>query len=392
MKTMAQSIFWVCVFAVAYSYAIYPVLIYIISRYFGRRLTPPFIEEANLPTVSLLIAAHNEQEVIERRVANALALDYPRDLLQIVIASDGSDDGTVDIARRFSSVCVLDYPIRRGKAATLNSAMEELTGEIVLLSDANTAMEPGALRNLVRWFARAQVGAVCGRLILVDPAGGKNVDGLYWRYETFLKKCEARLGALLGSNGAIYAIRRDAFVPIPSNTIVDDFLIPLLAKLRSGCSIIYDADAVGWEETPAHLRQEFRRRARIGTGGFQAIGMLWKLLNPAKGWIAFTFFSHKIMRWLCPFFLCGALISSALLCGGENFYRWAFLGQICFFAVSLGIGLIPNRGRVPKPLRLGTMFTSMNGAILLGFFQWVRGNQRGVWQRTERSAPLRRAA
>jgi cellulose synthase/poly-beta-1,6-N-acetylglucosamine synthase-like glycosyltransferase len=378
---------------VGYAYAVYPALIYCLSRCLGNRPSPPAINESDLPAVSLLIAVHNEEAVIQRRIANALEQDYPKDRLQIIIASDGSDDRTVEIAGCYHGrVHVLDYPIRRGKAATLNAAMQYLSGQIVLLSDANTSIEQGALRNLVRWFTDARIGAVCGRLILVDPAGGGNVDGLYWRYETFLKKCEGRLGALLGSNGAIYAIRRDALTPIPSGTIVDDFVIPLLARLRDGCSIIYDADAIGWEETPMQLRQEFRRRVRIGAGGFQAIAMLWKLLNPMRGWIAFTFFSHKVMRWLCPFFLCGALASAALLCGRDVFYRWALLGQVCFYAASLTIGLIPTQGRLFRPLRLATMFASMNAALLLGFFQWAGGIQNGVWRRTERATPLRKAA
>jgi cellulose synthase/poly-beta-1,6-N-acetylglucosamine synthase-like glycosyltransferase len=392
MQTTFHAIFWVCVAAVAYTYAIYPALIYGLSRCFGRRPSPPELDESDLPTVSLLIAAHNEEAVIQERIENALALDYRRNRLQIVVASDGSDDGTVEIARRYHGrVRVLDFPIRRGKAATLNAAMQYLSGEIVLLSDANTSIESEALRHLVRWFADANVGAVCGRLVLTDPAGARNVDGLYWRCEVFLKKCESRLGALLGSNGAIYAIRRDLYVPIPAGTIVDDFVIPLLAMLRHGCSIIYESDAVGTEETPAQIRQEFRRRVRIGAGGFQAMVMLRALLNPLRGWIAFTFFSHKVMRWLCPFFMCGALAFAAVG-AGNVFYRWALVGQICFYAVSVALGLIPNRSRILRPLRLTTMFSSMNAALLVGFFQWARGRQGGVWRRTERAEPLRQAA
>jgi cellulose synthase/poly-beta-1,6-N-acetylglucosamine synthase-like glycosyltransferase len=392
MTATAQVIFWMCVAVIGYAYLVYPPVIFFISRCLGRRSIPSEISESGLPAVSLLIAVHNEEEVIERRIANALALDYPEDRLQIVIASDGSDDRTVEIASRYQSrVCVLDYPIRRGKAATLNAALEHLSGEIVLLSDANTSIESAALRNLVRWFGDPKIATVCGRLILVDPAGGANVDGLYWRYETFIKKCEGKLGALLGANGAIYAIRRDAIGQIPAGTIVDDFVIPLLAKLRDGRSIIYDPEAIGWEETPARLRQEFRRRARIGAGGFQAIAMLWPLLNPRRGWIAFTFFSHKVMRWVCPFFLLGALTSTGLL-SGEAFYRAALLGQISFYAVSLMMGLVPSRSRILRPLRLATMFTSMNAALLFGFFQWTGGKQSGVWRRTERDSSLLRQA
>jgi cellulose synthase/poly-beta-1,6-N-acetylglucosamine synthase-like glycosyltransferase len=393
MKIAIEIMFWVCVVAVGYAYAFYPALIYGLSRVFGSRPLPPVVCDANLPTVALLIAAHNEEAVIERRIANALQLDYPKDRLQIVIASDASDDRTVEIASRYGKrVRVLDYPVRQGKAATLNASILQLSSQIILLSDANTWTDPAAVRNLVRWFADVNVGAVCGRLVLTDPAGASNVDGIYWRYETFLKKCERSLGALLGSNGGICAIRQDAFVPLPAGTIADDFVMPLLAKLRYDCSIIYEASAVGHEETPAQMRQEFDRRVRIGTGGFQAIAMLWRLLNPLRGWISFTFFSHKVMRWLCPFFMCGAMVCAAYLGIADIFYRQALIGQACFYAISLALGLVPSHVGALRPLRLATMFTAINAALLVGFFKWAGGMQDGVWRRTERATPLRQAA
>jgi cellulose synthase/poly-beta-1,6-N-acetylglucosamine synthase-like glycosyltransferase len=385
MQSIIEGIFWFSAATVGYAYAGYPAVIYLLSRCFGRVPTPPV--ETDLPALSLLIAAHNEEAVLEQRISNALALDYPAEKLEIAIASDGSDDQTVAIARRFGSrVRVLAFPRRRGKAAALNASIPELTGEIVILSDANTQIAPRAARRLARWFSDPRVGAVCGKLVLVDPAEGRNVDSLYWRYETFLKKCEGRLGGLLGANGAIYAIRRDAYQPIPDQTIIDDFAIPLLAKLHSGCSIIYDTSAIGWEQTPRHLRQEFDRRARIGAGGFQAIGMLWPLLDPRRGWIAFTFLSHKIIRWLCPFFLAAALLSSILVS------RWALLGQMGFYAAATAIYLSSGKLRMPRLLRLASMFTSMNAALLVGFIRWLRGSQRGTWRPTERSInPPRRA-
>ena len=239
-----------------------------------------------------------------------------------MIGLDGCSDGTAAIVRRFEDrgVRLLDFEERRGKASVLNAAMNHVEGEIVLMSDANTEIDPQAARRLVRWFQDSRVGAVVGRLILTDPRSGSNADGLYWKYETFLKRCEGRLGALLGANGAIYAIRRELYVPIPPETIIDDFVIPLLAKLRSGCAIVYDCDAVAREETPPDVASEFHRRARIGAGGFQSIGLLWPLLDPRRGWVAFTFLSHKVLRWLCPFFLIGLLASQcACSCTGRSF-------------------------------------------------------------------------
>jgi cellulose synthase/poly-beta-1,6-N-acetylglucosamine synthase-like glycosyltransferase len=260
-----------------------------------------------------------------------------------------------------------------------------VTGDVVVLSDANTYMDRGAARRLAQWFAEPAIGVVCGRLSLVDASKSKNADSLYWKYETFLKKCESRLGALLGANGAIYALRRELFHPIPDHTIVDDFVIPLQARLRTGCGIVYDSKAVAREQTPPSIAAEFGRRARIGAGGFQSIGWLWGLLHPRQGWIAFTFLSHKILRWLCPFFLIGMLASNILL-ADDPFYRGWLAAQVAFYALALVAGHLPARWKLLKPLRLTTMFASMNLALLVGFWRWLRGRQRGTWQRTERPA------
>ena len=379
-------IFWVCVAAVCFAYFGYPVILWQLARWFGRPIHAPE-EGADLPTLSLLIAAHNEEAVIDGRIRNALAMDYPQEKLEIVVASDGSVDATAAIVQRYADrgVRLLDYGPRRGKAATLNAAIPTLKGDIVLLSDANTYTDAPAARKIVRWFNDPKVGVVCGRLVLTDPATGGNADSLYWKYETFLKRCENRLGALLGSNGAIYAIRRSLFEPIPVNTILDDFVIPLQAKLRTGCALVYDGEAVAREETAPNVRAEFQRRSRIGAGGFQSILHLWRLLSPVHGWVAFSFFCHKIIRWLCPFFMLGALLSNLLLLG-DSFYFGTFVAQVSFYTLSMVAAFLPARFRPLKPLRLTTMFTSMNLALLVGFWRFARGGQTGLWRRTARLA------
>ncbi len=381
--------FWVCLGGVAYVYFVYPLVIWCLSHWFGRRQDAPAIAREELPSLSLLIAAYNEEAVIEDRVKNALGLDYPPEKLEIVIACDGCSDCTAVTARRYArrGVRVLEYGQRRGKAATLNAAFAELKGDIVMLSDANTTTDRDAAYNLVRWFRDPTVGAVCGRLILTDPETGRNVDSLYWRYETFIKRCEGRLGALLGANGGIYAIRRELFQPIPGNTIVDDFVIPLSARLRTGCAIIFDPQAAAREETAADVRSEFRRRSRIGAGGFQSIAMLGRLMDPRRGWVAFTFMSHKVLRWVCPFFLVALLVSNLLLLG-EPFYRLCLLGQLLFYALALVGAWIPGRIRALKVVRLTTLFTSMNLALLVGFGRWLLGTQRAAWARTGRLAEV----
>jgi len=302
LQTILATVFWISAFGIFYSYGLYAAIIRIASTIFGPSQAPQLLGDDQLPTVSLLICAHNEQDILEKRIHNALSSDYPKDKLEIVIASDGSRDQTCAIVRQFvdRGVRLIEFIENRGKATALNESIPQLRSSLVVLSDANTMFQPNAIRSLVRWMSDPQIVAVCGKLLLTDPATGKNADSMYWKYETFLKRCEGKLGALLGSNGAIYAIRRDQFVPIPSVTMIDDFVIPLVARIKFGGKIVYDEQAIATELTPEDLTSEFNRRARIGAGGFQAMDVLWPLLSPTRGWIAFTFFSHKILRWFCP--------------------------------------------------------------------------------------------
>jgi cellulose synthase/poly-beta-1,6-N-acetylglucosamine synthase-like glycosyltransferase len=378
---------WSALGLVVYAYAGYPLLLAVLARLLGRSPAPAD-ERRGLPTVSLLISAYNEEKWIGQRIANALAQDYPADRLQVIVASDGSSDRTTAIARQWAlrhpgRVYVHDFQARRGKANVLNDLLPKAEGEVVVLSDANTFFAPSAVRQLARWFSDGEVVAVCGKLQLVDPASGRNVDSVYWRYENFLKEREAQLGALLGANGAVYAIRRERYVPIPADTIIDDFVIPLLMKLRSHGRIIYDCEALATEETPPHVRDEFRRRARIGAGGFQSLARLWPLLLPSQGWTCLAFFSHKVLRWLAPLFLATALVANLLLIG-QPAYQWLLALQVGFYATAAIGTFVPGSGRLPRLLRLTTLFASMNAALAVGFWRWLAGTQQAVWQRTAR--------
>jgi cellulose synthase/poly-beta-1,6-N-acetylglucosamine synthase-like glycosyltransferase len=383
----ASTWFWICAALIFYTYVAYPVLVWGLSQAYTWAVNPPSVDPENWPSVSLLIAAHNEERVIGRRIQNALAMDYPVPLLEIVIALDGCTDATSTIVRRYASkgVKLLDYSQRRGKASVLNSVIKGLRGEIVLLSDANTDFDDQAVQRLARWFSHPRVGVVCGRLVLTDSLKGGNVDSVYWKYETFLKRCEGRLGALLGANGAIYAIRKELYEPIRPESTNDDLEIPLMAKLKTDCAIVYDFDALAYEESAPNMQSEFRRRVRIGASGFQSLVTLWKLVDPRRGWIAFTFFSHKLLRWSCPFFLICMLLSNLLLLD-RLFYQFVLMFQISFYLTSLAVVFFPSQVRFPKPVRFVAMFTSMNFALLVGFFRWLSGRHKGTWDPTIRMA------
>jgi cellulose synthase/poly-beta-1,6-N-acetylglucosamine synthase-like glycosyltransferase len=386
MTVAIQIFFWSSVGAVLFAYLGYPLVIQACARWWGRLAPPSELDDpGEWPTVSLLIAAYNEEDCIAARLENALALDYPADKLEIVIGSDGSDDRTAEIVNSFGDarIRLFDYRERRGKSSVLNATVPELVGEIIVFSDANTNYQPDAIRKLVRWFQHPDIGAVCGKLVLTDPETGQNVDSMYWRYETFIKKCEGRLGALLGANGAIYALPKKYFVPIPGNTIVDDFVIPLLAKLTHRFQIVYDPEAIASEESPAAIGSEFRRRSRIGAGAYQSLVSLWGLLHPRHGWTAFSFLFHKLLRWSVPFLLVAALVSNLLLLD-QRLYQVTLGLQAAFYLFSLLGAYVRGRSLPVRLLRLATMFSSMNAALFVGFWRWLLKEQRGTWQRTAR--------
>lgn len=388
--TIAAIVFWCSITLVVFAYAGYPLLIWIASRRTPDETQsgPDAFESRSArdwPFVSLVIAAYKEESVILPRLQNAIDLDYPADRFEIIVGCDGREDCTGDLVQSFgdSRIRLIQFPQRRGKASVLNDCVPQARGNIVVLSDANTVMHPDAIRRLVRHFDDPSVGGVCGKLNLTDPITGKNVDGIYWKYENFLKRCEARLGALLGTNGGIYAIRKPLYRPIPANTIVDDFVIGMRVH-QEGYRLLYDATAEAFEETAPTISDEFHRRARIGAGGFQSLIWLKSLLNPRHGWLAFAFFSHKVLRWTCPAFLIFAIVANLILIR-QPLYAQIAMAHVAFYLAAYAGSRLTSGGRWQRPLRLPSMFVSMNLALVVGFWRWITGSQGGAWKRTERA-------
>ncbi|QDU41078.1 Poly-beta-1,6-N-acetyl-D-glucosamine synthase [Maioricimonas rarisocia] len=381
-----QILFWTACGLTLYCYAGYPFLLALLCK---RRSQRPEATQSpardEWPMVSLVIAAYREEAVIMQRLNNALLCDYPADRLEILIGCDGNEDATGELVRSCpdSRVRLLQFDQRRGKPSVLNDCVAQARGDILVFSDANTFFEPDAIRRLIAHFDDAEIGGVCGKLLLVDPETGGNVDGLYWRYENFLKECEGRLGALLGVNGAIYAMRRSLYQPIPPETIVDDFLIGMRIHLK-GSRLTYDPAAIATEESAPGIDAEFHRRARIGAGGFQSLVWLWPLLSPTRGRVALAFWSHKVLRWFCPLLLVVALASNVVLIN-QPLYQVTFALQLAFYCGAL-LGRFVAGGSLPARLsRLPTMFVSMNAALLVGFVRWLRGQQKAAWKRTDRT-------
>jgi len=345
-----------------------------------------------MPKVSLVFAAHNEARVIEEKMRNCKSLDYPADRLEILIGCDGCTDDTATLARqaRVPNTRVIEIPNRGGKPATLNLLVPLAQGDVVVLCDSNTILQPGTLLSLVRHFGDRNVGCVCGELRLVDRGRKRSSEGFYWRYETMLKFLESRLNMLVGANGGIFAIRRALFSPLPPDAVIDDFLVAMRIR-AAGHRVVYDPEAVAVEELAHGVRHEFRRRVRIGAGNFRALKHTWRLLSPAMGWVAFSYWSHKIFRWIVPLALCTAEASAILLANHPWYAAVAAAG-----ALFVGLGFagyrLDLRGVHRAPFSLPYYFLSMNLALLLGLVRYLRGTQSTVWEPTPRpSFPERRA-
>ncbi len=389
--------FWLSAAALVYTYILYPVLLVLISacrqvradlRYVLQGMTRRVDARGadGVPTVAVLVAAYNEERHIAERIRNLLALDYPAERLRIYIGSDGSSDATNRIveAARHERVEFRPFTQRRGKPSVINDLAACAREEILVFTDANTSFQPDAVRRLVRHFGASGIGCVCGELRLVAPAGSENPDNLYWRYERMLKFFEGRLGALLGANGGVYALRREHYRPIPPDTIVDDFSISV-DLIERGLRCHYDPEASASEEVPPRIGDEFRRRVRIGIGNYQALRRHVGLLHPRHGYRALAFFSHKCLRWFAPHFMVLALLSNAALCmDGRVLWLSLFALQVLFYLLALAGHLMSRRGPVPRLLRLPLFFVSMNMALLLGFFRFLTGTFSGAWARSAR--------
>jgi cellulose synthase/poly-beta-1,6-N-acetylglucosamine synthase-like glycosyltransferase len=381
---MATLAFWAAAVLLVQTYVLYPGWLWLLDRLGRRRSPAPVLPEPeSWPAVSLVVAAHDEASCIGQKLENSLALDYPADRFEVIIGSDGSTDGTEAIVRSHPDSRVrLSAGPRAGKTSVLNRCIPEARGELVVLSDANTRIDRRALKALVRHFQDPAVGAVCGRLQLYNPRRAEFEESAYWKYESWLKAMEGRQGAVVGANGGLYAIRRADYRPLPASTIVDDFVIAL-RLLEQGQRVLYESEALAWEETTEDDGREFGRRVRIAAGNFQSLGLVPGLLSPLRGFPAFAFWSHKVLRWIAPGLMAAAFVANLALLG-QPLYRVTMAAQVAFYLLaSLG-----RAGVGPAALRrlagLAFYFVAMNLALVVGFWRFLRNAQAAAWERTAR--------
>jgi len=391
-----------CLALVAYTYIGYPLLL---AAWTGLREALEGVRflaggpdrrarhrDDRWPSLSIVVAAHDEETCIRRKVENCLALDYPADRLEVLVGCDGCTDRTAELARATGDgrVSVVAGP-RLGKATVLSRLVPCARGDIVVLTDANVILDVGAAKALARHFHDPAVGAVVGRLRLYNRVKRDYEESLYWKYETILKYYEGKQGCVLGANGGIYAVRRQLFPQLRRTTIIDDFVVTVRIAARSW-KIPYEPDAIAFEETTEDLDREFGRRARIGAGNWQAVALVPEVLDPRTGFLCFAFVSHKLMRWLVPFFLVASLLLSfPLAAGGGILWGLLLAGQLAFYGLALA-GRLGTRWPVRRLASAAYYFVSMNAALAVGFWRFVRGTQDAAWQRTDRTAPGARAA
>lgn len=383
-RLLCELLLWGSLALLVYTYVLYPLLVRSLAARMRVPNAPIQQDVSSLPTVAVIIAGYNEERHVAERISNVLQQNYPPELLRVYFGSDGSSDGTEGIATSMQSprVIVRHFSRRRGKASVLNDLVALTREEILAFSDANSLYEPNAVRRMVEQFRDRRVGAVCGELDLVS-AGGAVPDGTYWRLEKSLKLAESQLGGLLGANGAIYAMRKDLYQDLPPDTIIDDF-VAVMRVAASGYDVIYVPTARAVERAPDKVSQEFRRRARIGHGNYQAFFRYPEFFTRTNGITRFTYFSHKVLRWFAPHLMLVALVSSAFL-AGSPFYSYLLGAQVVGYLVCAVLTPIADGRRLPPLLSAPLYLVSLNVAFLVGFWRWLAGSSGGAWERTSRA-------
>lgn len=373
-------VIWVPLLLIAHTYFFYPVLLYLWRSLRHAQVRPQIGE---LPFVSIAVAAYNEESCLESRIRNLKELDYPSECIEFLFGSDGSTDRTNQILldHHAGNIHSFVWSERRGKPAVLNDLIARARGDIVILSDANTHYVPETARKLVQHFHDPSVGAVTGELVLQTQSAtvGAYGEASYWTYENRLRRMESDIRTTLGATGAVYAIRKALYSPLPTGTsVVDDFLIPLRI-LKQGYNIRYEPDAIAYEHTSGSVAGEFRRKIRIGASNFQGISEFAKLLSPRYGFVSFALWSHKLIRWFAPLLLLLIFVGTCAQAFSSLAFGVFFVAQLGFLAL-VCLGFIADRLKIEVGiLGFPYYFIAMNMALLGGFLKFLFKRQGPTW-------------
>lgn len=382
---MALIFFWFSLVMITLSYFGYPLILCLLSG-FKKKL--PQREEIE-PQVSLLIPAYNEEAVIKEKLENSLSLDYPKEKLEVILILDECTDNTMEIASRYiaQGIKIFEQKPRRGKMAALNLAVPQAKGAILVFTDANSMYEKGALRKLVRNFADEKIGCVCGELKYTSSSLVGEGEGLYWKYEKFVKEKESQWLSVLVVNGSIYAIRKQLYEPV-EETLADDFVVPMRIA-RKGYGLVYEPEAVTVEKTAQSTKDEFNRKVRIVSQGLKATFAISGTILSSGLWRNFQFMFHKFIRWLAPLFLIIMLIANGFLLK-NRVYQLIFFGQMLFYLFSLTGYFLQERKIKIKNFSAPFYFCMVNLAALIGILKFLTGGIKGTWEKAETTRKLPR--
>jgi biofilm PGA synthesis N-glycosyltransferase PgaC len=371
-------LFFISVSFIAYTYLVYPLIMYFWGTFARRSIDKQY----TAVPLSVVLAARNEEGKIRDRLANLLEQDYPPELVEIIVVSDGSTDGTAAAASAFPDdrIRVIEMETAAGKAAAINAGVAAATNAIIVFADARQLFSPNAFAELTSLLHDSAVGAVSGELVLASRRDSELSDGVgfYWRYEKMIRRKESDVDSVVGASGSIYAIRRELFTPLPARTILDDFLTPMRIVLK-GYRVVFTRDARAYDRVSGSASREFSRKVRTLAGNFQSFRLEKGLLNPLKNRIFFQTVSHKLTRLIAPYFCLLALLSTAMLPG--VIFRALLAAQLVFYASILLRFTSLERTPAGGFIRIAWTFVLLNAAAVAGMWMFVTGRERDVWKK-----------
>ena len=394
MNTLLHILLWSSLAIVIYTYFGYGVITYLLVRakqFFGKTEANKLSEKPFQPSVSLIIAAYNEADCIQAKIENSLSQQYPAEQLEIIVITDGSDDATPAIVSGFEPrVKLMHQPARMGKTAALNRAVAHASNEILIFSDANTMLNKDAVANIAKHYTNPKVGGVSGekRIVSAIGVGAVAEEGLYWKYESFLKKLDSDLHTVVGAAGELFSVRKSLYEAVGNNIILDDFYISL-GVCERGYLVKYEPTAYGEELPSQNVKEEEKRKIRIAAGGFQAMQIFASLMNPLRfGMLSFQYVSHRVLRWaLCPFLLPVILLSNLLLVllSPSLPIQLLLIAQVAFYSLAIAGGIFNRLNISYRILNVPYYFLFMNVAVYFGLKKFLQNNQSAVWERSART-------
>ncbi len=387
MKAL-EIIFWVSLFITFYAFMGYGILLYflvLIKRIFSKKKQ---FDPNYRPAVSLVVPCFNEAPILDDKVANCRTLDYPKDKLEIVFITDGSTDNSVEVLQKYPDIRILHENRRGGKTAAENRAMKNINSEIVVFTDANTVLNRDVIKNIVRHFADEKTGCVSGeKRVLTDEKDTATAgEGIYWKYESFLKRLDSELYSAVGAAGELVAFRTELYREMPEDTLLDDF-IQSMEIAADGYKIVYEPDAYAMETGSASIKDEWTRKVRISAGGWQSVKRLCGKITPFKNFVLyFQYLSHRVLRWVAtPFLLIVMfIVNLALAFNGNPLYQIIFGLQLLFYLAALAGWYLENKKTRLKLLFVPYYFCMMNLAAIFGFKRFMSGPQKGAWEKAKR--------